>query len=203
MKTILICGFEPFGGEQINPAQEAIKQISRLSFDGIRLLTCDVPVIRNKAIQTVIQAIQSEPVDAVLTLGQATGRSKITPERVAINVDDFPMNDNADNKIIDQPVIKDGPAAYFSTLPIKAIVNAMRDENIPAEVSNTAGTFLCNHLFYGVQHYLTKSDNQIKHGFIHLPMLPEQVTDNLQPSLQLDVMTRGLSLAIQVTAFSA
>lgn len=200
MKTILITGFEPFGGETVNPALEAVRQLSRLSIQGLRIVTCEVPVVRYESIETVIRAIESQPVDAVMTVGQAAGRMAITPERVAINVDDYRIRDNAGNQVIDDPVIKGGPAAYLSTLPVKAMVRAMREGGIPADVSNTAGTFICNHLFYGVSHYLAGNKSPVKHGFIHIPLLPEQATDGAQPSMGLDLIVKGLSLAAMAIA---
>ena len=195
MKTILITGFEPFGGDTINPALEAVKQLSLLSVESVRIITCEVPVVRYDSIATVIKAIEAQHVDAVITVGQAGGRMAITPERVAINVDDYRIKDNAGNQVIDDPVIKGGPAAYLSTLPIKAMVRAMRAGGVPAEVSNTAGTYICNHLFYGVSHYLAGNKSPIKHGFVHIPLLPEQVTDGSKPCMTLDLIVKGLSLA--------
>lgn len=200
MKTILITGFEPFGGETINPALEAVRQLSRLSIQRLRIVTCEVPVVRYDSIETVIRAIESQPVDAVMTVGQAAGRMGITPERVAINVDDYRIKDNAGNQVIDDPVIKGGPAAYLSSLPIKAMVQAMRAGGVPAEVSNTAGTFICNHLFYGVSHYLAENKSSVRHGFVHIPLLPEQAADGAKPSMSLDLIVKGLSLAAMAIA---
>ncbi len=195
MKKILITGFEPFGGANINPALEAVKRLQGRELNGGIIVTCEVPVVRFKAIDAVIQAIETHQPDCVLTVGQAAGRAGITPERVAINVDDFRIPDNDGIQAVDQPIVKGGPDAYFSTLPIKAMTKAMQDCGIPAQVSNTAGTFVCNHLFYGVQHYL--GDSHIRHGFVHIPLLPEQATDGNQAAMSLEMITEGLAIAAQ------
>lgn len=195
MKKILITGFEPFGGETINPALEAVKQLDGHHLEGGVIVTCEVPVVRFAAIDAVISAIKTHQPDYVITVGQASGRACITPERVAINVDDFRIPDNGGIQVVDEPIAADGPVAYFSTLPIKAMTLAMREQGIPAQVSNSAGTFVCNHLFYGVQHYLR--DTIIGHGFIHIPLLPEQALDGEQPSLSLEVIVKGLAICAQ------
>ena len=195
MKKILITGFEPFGGASINPALEAVKRLEGRALEGGSIVTCQVPVVRFKAIDAVIRAIETHQPDYVITVGQAAGRAGITPERVAINVDDFRIPDNEGIQVVDEPVIEGGPDAYFSTLPIKAMTKAMQDNGIPAQVSNTAGTFVCNHLFYGIQHYLR--DSQIGHGFVHIPLLPEQATDGNQPAMSLEMIAEGLAIAAQ------
>lgn len=197
MKKVLITGFEPFGGASINPALEAVKQLEAISFTNATVVTCQVPVARFKAIDTVISAIEYHQPDIVITIGQAGGRAAITPERIAINIDDFRITDNDGNQPTDQPVIEQGPDAYFSTLPIKAITLALQQQGIPCQVSNTAGTFVCNHLFYGIQHYLR--DSNTKHGFIHIPLLPEQAPAGDQPSMSLDTIVLGLKIAIEAT----
>lgn len=179
MKKVLITGFEPFGGASINPALEAVKQLEAISFTNATVVTCQVPVARFKAIDTVISAIEYHQPNIVITVGQAGGRAAITPERIAINADDFRITDN------------DG------TLPIKAITQALQQQGIPCQVSNTAGTFGCNHLFYGIQHYLR--DSNTKHGFIHIPLLPEQAPAGDQPSMSLDTIVLGLKIAIEAT----
>jgi pyroglutamyl-peptidase len=195
MKKILITGFEPFGGEAVNPALEAVTKLEGYPLIGAEIVTCSVPVVYLKSIDTVIEAIKAHQPDYVITVGQASGRTGITPERVAINVDDYRIPDNEGNQIIDEAVSADGPDAYFSTLPVKAMVKAMQDKGIPAQLSNTAGTYVCNHLFYGVQHFLR--DTNIGHGFIHIPLLPSQSTDGAQPTLSLELIVKGLALAAQ------
>ncbi len=195
MKTILITGFEPFGGDKINPALEAVKHLDGRQLNGAKIAICTVPVVRYKSVDAVKKAIETVKPDAVITVGQAAGRAAITPERIAINVDDFRIPDNNGIQVIDEPIVEDGPDAYFSTLPVKAITKAMQDKGIPAVVSNTAGTFVCNHLFYGIQHYLSKSN--IPHGFIHIPLLPQQSPDGAQPTMALQHIVEGLAIAAQ------
>lgn len=197
MKKVLITGFEPFAGATVNPALEAMKRLHGVALAGGNIVTCQVPVVRYQAVEAVIAAIEYHQPDVVITVGQAAGRASITPERIAINLDDYRIADNAGNQPIDEAIIADAPAAYFTTLPIKAITHAMHAQGIPCEVSYTAGTFVCNHLFYGVQHYLRH--RTIKHGFIHIPLLPEQALDNAQPSMTLDMMVEGLKIAAQVS----
>lgn len=195
MKKILITGFEPFGNDKINPALEAVRLIAGRKLNGGEISICQVPVVRYKSIDVVKQAIEDQQPYAVITVGQASGRTAITPERIAINVDDFRIPDNDGIQVIDEPVVEGGPDAYFTTLPVKAMVSAMQSEGIPAMISNTAGTFVCNHLFYGIQHYL--KDSNIRHGFVHIPLLPEQSVDGSQPTMKLEQIAEGLAIAAQ------
>ncbi|MGN2612623.1 pyroglutamyl-peptidase I [Aliivibrio fischeri] len=195
MKKILITGFEPFGNDKINPALEAVKLIAGRKLNGGEIAICQVPVVRYKSIETVKQAIEEQQPYAVITVGQASGRAAITPERIAINVDDFRIPDNEGIQVIDEPVVAGGPDAYFTTLPIKAMVSEIQAQGIPATVSNTAGTFVCNHLFYGIQHYL--KDTNVRHGFVHIPLLPEQSVDGSQPTMKLEQIAEGLAIAAQ------
>ncbi len=197
MKKVLITGFEPFGGANINPALEAVRQLEGVMLEGGEIVTCQVPVTRFEAIKAVAAAIEMHKPSVVITVGQAAGRAFISPERVAINVDDFRIPDNGGNQPIDQPIEEDGPDAYFSSLPIKAICASLQEKGIPCQVSNTAGTFVCNHLFYGIQHFLRDTD--IAHGFIHIPLLPEQAARTDQPSMALATIVEGLRLAAQAT----
>ncbi|EOD79469.1 pyrrolidone-carboxylate peptidase [Grimontia sp. AD028] len=197
MKKVLITGFEPFGGASINPALEAVKKLDGAELDGGVIVTCEVPVTRYDALKAISEAIEAHQPSYVITVGQAAGRNAITPERVAINMDDFRIPDNGGNQPIDEPIDEEGPAAYFSTLPIKAITRKLQENGIPCQVSNTAGTFVCNHVFYGIQHFLRDTD--IGHGFIHIPLLPEQAAATDQPSMSLDTIVEGLRLAAQAT----
>ena len=193
---ILITAFEPFNQEKVNPALEAVRQLdpAMIKADLIKL---EVPTAFNQAIERVEAVIQYEQPDIVVAIGQAGGRYGITPERVAINLDDALIKDNLGQQPIDQPIRKDGPAAYFSTLPIKAIVHQLRAAGIPASVSNSAGTFVCNHLMYGILDILTKSYPEARGGFIHVPYIPEQVVQKSnQPSMALDDITHGLVIAL-------
>lgn len=196
MKKILLCAFDPFGGERINPALEAIKLVS---FDGAIIEKCEVPTVFYKSVKEVTERLEKLRPDAVLMIGQAGGRDKITPERVAINISDARIVDNEGNRPSDEPVVEGAPAAYFSTLPIKAIAEALNKSGIPSAISNSAGTFVCNHLMYGVLHHIATRGYDCIAGFIHIPFLPEQVADKpSMPSLPLDVDVRAIEIAIRV-----
>lgn len=195
---LLLTAFDPFGGERINPALEAVKQMPD-QIGGVQILKLEVPTAFGKSIETVAAAIRRERPDAVLCIGQAGGRRALTPERVAINIDDARIPDNEGNQPIDRPIVADGPAAYFSTLPVKAMVQAMREAGVPAELSNSAGTFVCNHLLYGVLHILVREYPGVRGGFLHVPFIPEQAAARPSPvpSLPLEEIVRGLEAAVR------
>lgn len=201
-RRVLLTGFDPFGGERINPALEAVRKLEgRILEDiGVRVVAQELPTVFGKSIEVLAQAIEREQPEVVICVGQAGGRTHITPERVGINVNDARIPDNEGQQPVDEPIVEGGPAAYFSTLPIKAIVQAMRDAGIPAMVSNTAGTFVCNHVFYGLMHLLHTRSAGVRGGFIHIPYLPEQVADRPEPSMALETIVRGIEIAIRVSA---
>ena len=195
MKKLLLTAFTPFDGERINPALEAVKLVKD-KIGNLKIIKLEVPTVFGKSIDTVREAIERERPDFVLSIGQAGGRAEITPERVAINLDDARIPDNEGNQPIDEPIFPDGENAYFSTLPVKAMVEAIRKEGLPSSLSNTAGTYVCNHLMYGVLYYLDKRP-RMKAGFIHVPYIPEQVKDKKDmPALPLSDIVRGLEAAI-------
>ena len=199
--TILVTGFDPFDGEPVNPAREVLKCLEGKVLEGYRVVTQEIPTVRFRGLETLCSAVVREDPALVLALGQAGGRSEIMPERVAINVDDFRIPDNEGNQPIDEPVVEGAPAAYWSTLPIKRMVRAMREEGVPASVSNTAGTFVCNYIFYGLMHFLSQEGNMRRGGFVHIPYLTEQaLRRGGQPGLALDTMARGLEAAIRAAA---
>ena len=194
---ILLTAFEPFGGEPVNPAQEAVVLVPD-EVAGARIVKCTVPVVFGKAIETVCAAIDYEKPDAVLCIGQAGGRFHLTPERVAINMDDARIPDNEGNRPVDQPIAAEGAPAYFATLPVKAMVEAIQRAGIPASVSNTAGTYVCNHLMYGVLHHLACFHPEARGGFMHVPYLHEQVKDKPNtPSLSKEEIAKGIEAALQ------
>lgn len=195
---LLLTAFDPFGGETLNPALEAVRQV-KPRIGSVEIVKLEVPTVFGKSVDTVAAAIRRETPDAVLCIGQAGGRRGLTPERVAINIDDARIPDNEGNQPIDCPVVVGGPAAYFSTLPVKAMVQAIRDAGVPADLSNTAGTFVCNHLLYGVLHLLATEYPSVRGGFLHVPFLPEQAAGRPSsvPSLPLADIVRGLEAAIQ------
>lgn len=196
MKKLLLTAFTPFDGERINPALEAVKLVKD-KIGNLEIIKLEVPTVFGKSIDTVREAIEREKPDFVLSIGQAGGRAEITPERVAINLNDARIPDNEGNQPIDEPIFPDGENAYFSTLPVKAMVEAIRREGLPSSLSNSAGTYVCNHLMYGVLYYLDKRPS-MKAGFIHVPYIPEQVKDKKEmPALPLSDIVRGLEAAIQ------
>lgn len=194
---ILVSGFDPFGGEKINPAYEAIKLLPD-SVMGAEIVKLEIPTVFHKAAIVLEQKVREVDPDVILCIGQAGGRYGITPERVAINVDDARIPDNEEKQPIDEKIRKDGPAAYFSKLPIKAMVEKMREANVPSSVSNSAGTFVCNHIMYQILYMIDKTYPQKTGGFVHCPFIPEQVLDKPnQPSMNLEDISRGLIAGIE------
>jgi pyroglutamyl-peptidase len=196
MKTILVTGFEPFGGESINPSGEIARQLHGTVIGGHRVMGALLPCVFGAATAELKKQIRAAKPVLVICVGQAGGRAEITPERVAINVDDARIADNAGRQPVDRPVVRGGPAAHWSTLPIKAIVAELRKQAIPAAVSQTAGTFVCNHVFYGLMHELRRQ-KKVRGGFIHVPFLPEQAKAG-RPSLPLATMTAAIEAAVAV-----
>lgn len=196
---VLITGFSPFGGEKINPAYEAVKGLED-NLNGVIIIKTEISTVFNKSIDELDKIIGSENPDIVICVGQAGGRFDLTIERVAINLDDARISDNDGNQPLDVKIFDDGENAYFSSLPIKAIVQRIRQNGIPASVSNTAGTFVCNHLMYGLLYLIDKKYPKVRGGFIHVPFSPEQVTSkgNL-PSMSIENITKGLKIAIEAS----
>ena len=193
---ILLTGFDPFGGEPVNPAEEAVKMVSD-NINGAEVIKITIPTVRTKSVKAIEEAIEAHNPDIVISVGQAGGRFDITPERVAINIDDFRIKDNEGNQPTDEIIQEDGQAAYFSNLPVKAMVKHMNDNNIPATLSNTAGTFVCNHILYQLGYIADKYYNDLKFGFIHVPYTPEQVVNKPeQPSMSIENIAKGLETAI-------
>ncbi len=195
---VLVTAFDPFGGEQINPAQEVLSLLPE-QMKGVDLIKLIVPTAFHHSFLVVKAALKQHQPDAVLLLGQAGGREGISLERVAININDAEIPDNVGLMPEDEPIAPGGPAAYFATLPIKAMVDAILEAGLPAQVSNTAGTFVCNHLMYSVLHEINQHSLPIKAGFIHLPFLPEQAKrfEPVKPSMALSAQARGLLAAIE------
>jgi len=194
---ILITGFEPFDGQSINPSLEILKSLKDVYHD-VSILKLDVPTVFNQSIEKVCLAIDSWIPDVVIMLGQAGGRKEISIERVSINIDDASIPDNRGIKPLDSIIREDGEPAYFSSLPIKKLVNALRENNIPAGISNSAGTYVCNHLMYGVLHHIHMKNLNIKAGFIHVPFTHEQVLNKEVFSMSLDDLVRGIECVIKV-----
>ncbi|KJW12771.1 pyroglutamyl-peptidase I [Levilactobacillus spicheri] len=193
---ILVTGFDPFGKETINPAWEAVRRLPA-TIAGAQIVTLQVPTVFDQAASVVHAAIVREQPDVVLNIGQAGGRSGLTPERVAINLNDAGIADNQGNQPVDQPIQADGAAAYFTQLPVKAMVAAIRAAGLPGYLSTTAGTFVCNHLMYQVQYQRAHEFPRLRAGFMHIPFLPSQVSARPGvPSLALTDDVRGLTAAI-------
>ncbi len=198
--TLLLTGFEPFGGETINPSWEVARRLDGASIAGLRVVARQLPCRFGDAAEALGQALRACRPAVVLALGQAGGRSDVSVERVAINVDDARIPDNAGAQPVDAPVAPGGPAAYFSTLPIKAIVAGLRAQGVPASVSQTAGTFVCNHVFYALMHAL-RDRPTVRAGFVHLPLLPEQAARQPgQPSMPLEWMVEAVRAAAAIAA---
>lgn len=194
---VLVTGFEPFGGEKINPSFEAVKLLPD-SIDGVSIIKRQVPTVFRKSIEELKRLIEEIKPDVVLCVGQAGGRSEISIERVAINIDDANIKDNEGNQPVDEIIFEDGENAYFSNLPIKALVEKIKEAGIPASISNSAGTFVCNHIMYGLLYLIDKKYPHIKGGFIHVPYLPKQVVNKRNtPSMSLDNIKEALILAIK------
>ena len=178
---ILITGFEPFGGETVNPSWEVAKQLDGLSVAGAQLVAVQLPCVFSKSLLALSDALEAHHPNMVLSLGQADGRSDFSIERVAINVCDARIPDNEGAQPIDEPVVPDGPAAYFSSLPIKKMAAALKAQGFPVAISQTAGTFVCNQVFYGLQHAL--AGKGLMSGFVHVPLMPVQAAKRAGPSL--------------------
>ena len=192
--TVLVTGFEPFGGEDINPSWMAAQALHGRAVAGHRLIGAQLPCVFGQALDALRSLLDRHRPALVICTGQAAGRSALSLERIAINVNDARIPDNATAQPVDTPVVAGAPAAYFTSLPIKAMLSGLLDEGINAEVSQTAGTFVCNHVFYGLMHELATRHKlrRTRGGFIHIPLLPAQG----QPSMPLDDVVRGLRVAI-------
>lgn len=198
-RVILLTGFEPFDGESVNPSWQVASALDGETIAGERVVAVRLPTEFRASLRVLRGALRRHAPTLAVSLGQAGGRAALSVERVAINVDDARIPDNAGARPIDVPVVRGGPAAYLSTLPVKAIVAALRARGVPAEVSQTAGTFVCNHVFYGLQHALRR--RRVRSGFIHVPYLPEQA--QARPgaaAVPLGTMIDGVRTALHVAA---
>lgn len=194
---ILITGFDPFGGEPVNPALEAVK-LMKDEIAGAKIIKLEIPTVFRKSVEKIHEMMKAEQPDVVLSIGQAGGRFGVTPERVAINVDDARIKDNEGNQPVDTPIFTDGEAAYFSNLPVKAMVEAIKNKGLPSTLSNSAGTFVCNHVMYGVLYYIHKEFPNVRGGFIHVPFITDQVvTKPNVASMALADITDALEAAVE------
>ncbi len=196
----LVTGFDAFGGEAVNPSSLAVGKLKK-RIGGIVVHTAQLPTSYAQSAKVLLAAIEKTRPDIVLCVGQAGGRSELCLERVAINVQDARIRDNDGKQPIDKPVVKDGPAAHFTTLPIKACVAEMRKAGLPAAVSNTAGTFVCNHIFYALMDIAAGHQIPMRGGFLHIPYVPEQAARlGGAPSMALDDIVRGIEIILTVSA---
>jgi pyroglutamyl-peptidase len=195
--SVLLTGFEPFGGQRVNPSELAVRALDGWSLASRRVTSVVLPCVFGDATVALTRALRAVKPELVVCVGEAGGRGDITVERVAINVDDARLADNAGAQPIDRAIATRGPVGYWSTLPIKAIVAALRAEGIPASVSQSAGTFVCNHVFYALMRALASRPG-VRGGFIHVPFVPEQVASAAPgaPSASLDTIVSGLRIAI-------
>ncbi len=193
---ILLTAFEPFGGEATNASLEAMKRIR--APQGIELIRLEVPTVFARAGESVLRAVREVKPDAVICLGQAAGRAAVTPERVAINVRDASIPDNAGNMPQDEPVVPGGPAAHFSTLPIRAMTDAALKAGVSAVISNSAGTFVCNDLMYTLLHALDNACLQIRGGFIHVPACVPLEKDHAVPILPTEQAAAAIEAMLKV-----
>ncbi|MDB6212614.1 pyroglutamyl-peptidase I [Gemella haemolysans] len=194
---VLITGFDKFGGESINPSSLCVNSLSDV-IDNIEIKKVTLPTVFKDSSRVLEENIKSFSPNIVICVGQAGGRSKITPERIAINIDDARIPDNIGNSPIDEAIRKDGENAYFSTLPIKAIVDELNKNNIPSTISNTAGTFVCNHIMYEALYLSSKKYKNIKAGFIHIPYIEEQIKNKPNmPYMKKEYIITALELIIK------
>nr|WP_314566784.1 pyroglutamyl-peptidase I [uncultured Pseudomonas sp.] len=195
MQTVLLTGFEPFDQDTVNPSWEAVRQLDGMLLEkDVQIVARRLPCAFATAGECLTELIDELHPAMVIATGLGPGRSTISMERVAININDARIPDNLGEQPIDTAVVAGGPAAYFTTLPIKTMVKAVREAGIAASVSQTAGTFVCNQVFYLLQHALAGLG--VRSGFIHVPFLPEQVADSQRPSMELDTMVAGLQAAV-------
>lgn len=194
---VLITGFDPFDGEAINPAWEAVNALPYV-IDGIEVIKVQIPTVFKKSAKKLFETIEAVKPDAVICVGQAGGRFDFNVERIAINVDDARIPDNEGKQPIDEKIFEDGENAYFATLPIKAMVEEARKAGVPASVSNTAGTFVCNHIMYSLLYYISKNNLNIRGGFIHVPYIAQQVIGKKNmPFMEVTTITKGLEASIR------
>ena len=194
---ILVTAFDPFGGEKMNPALEAVKPLDDTIGDH-SITKLEIPTVFHESKEVISKALAENDFDVVLAIGQAGGRFEITPERIGINIDDARIADNKENQPIDEVIQKDGPPAYFSNLPVKKMTEAIQNAGVPGRLSNTAGTFVCNHVLYQLGYLADKSYPGLRFGFIHVPFIPEQTINKPdKPSMSIHTIVKGLTAAIK------
>lgn len=199
---ILLSGFEPFGGSSINPSEQVLQALRNEKLSGVELDTCVLPVDCYRAPQLMIEQIRQKSPDVIIALGEAGGRPAISLERVAVNLLDYRIADNAGNMVQDLAIVEGAPDAYFSTLPLRILLKALEQKEIPAVLSLSAGAFLCNQIMYTILHQIRIEQREAKAGFIHLPYLPQQVLHIPQPSMSLDIMVSAMRIILRPEYYS-
>lgn len=195
---VLVSGFEPFGGASLNPSQLLVERLKSEGIPGVDLHTIVLPVEFDRAADILLAEVKQLSPQVVISFGQAEGRAAITPEKIAINLDSARIPDNSGDQRKDRKIIKDGADGYFSTLPVEKIVDSLQKIGVASSLSLSAGSFVCNHIFYQMQHALLGSD--MKSGFVHLPLIPEQSSEfPNQPTMPLDEMVKGAKAVILST----
>jgi pyroglutamyl-peptidase len=206
MPCVLLTGFEAFGddpsGQGLNPSALAARALHGKRIAGHRIVASVLPCVFGQSVTTLKALVLAHRPALVVCVGQAGGRAGISMERIAVNLDDAPMPDNAGRVLHNTPVVAGGPAAYFSTLPVLAMLAALQRTGTPCELSSSAGHFVCNHVFYALMHLLAKKKSAVRGGFVHVPYLPEQAAASGAPSLALDEMTQGLATAVRAALAS-
>ena len=193
--TILLTGFEPFGGSRVNPSIEACRRLEGRTFNGYRVAVEAIPLRYAEVRPRLLESIESHSPSAVVCTGQS-GSATINVERVAVNVADARIPYNCGDKPRDRVIVEGGPAAYFTGLPYRRLLRALEEAKVPCSLSNSAGTFGCNHVFYELMHHLSLSGVEMPAGFIHVPPLPEQVLEKKTASMSLDTIVRGLEAVL-------
>ncbi len=196
---LLITGFDPFGGESVNPASEVVMELDGKEINDCEIIAEEIPTVYGESAEKVKELIDEVEPDVVLHIGQASGTHGIRVERVALNIDDARIEDNEGNQPEDEVIVDDGPTAYWTTIPTRMIVEKVKDARIPSYLSYSAGTFVCNHLIYSTANYVEENDLPIHYGFIHVPFLPEQAVDkdNQPPSMAKDTIKEALLVVIE------
>ena len=196
--TVLLTGFAPFAGEAVNPSWQAVRLLDGMAIEGRYVAVAELPCEFDASLPALRSALRKAQPEVVIATGLAGGREGISLERVAINVIDARIPDNADVQPIDAPVVRAAPVAYFSTLPLKASLQALRKADIPVHLSQTAGTYVCNQVFYGLMHALHRHKNT-RAGFVHVPWLPDQAKAHGQPGMPLEQVAHALEIIVRTT----
>jgi pyroglutamyl-peptidase len=201
---ILLSAFEPFGTHAINASAEVARRIAAGRVRGATVRTVVLPVVRFEAARVLFDAFDAFRPRAVVMLGIAENRGSVTPERIAVNVDDYRLPDNGGNAPVDESIAEDGPVAYLSTLPVRAMTAALAGAGVPASLSNSAGTYLCNHIFYAMMHRLATTDSKAIAGFVHIPQMSEAYgnEDGAPPALPLDTLVRAVRITLDAVVAS-